>query len=244
MAKKWTNERIDTWLADNQKSFCRVTNFELVTQPSTALTTWKCSIDGHEWQARVDNIVGKGSGCPKCSGNIELTTDVINERIATRSEATCLEIYAGTYLNSRRGLFQCNKCNDTWDANIHNVIKFGYGCPVCNANIGSPCKSEDGIKFHSKLERTFWETVYPLVSAGLVVEKQVRYTPTRRFTADFYIPTISTYVEISGTALLKRQYYTDTMDQKKSIAVEQHREHVVLTSIPQINEFVKRLQQV
>lgn len=28
---------------------------------------WKCSLCGHEWQARIDNRTGKDSNCPECS---------------------------------------------------------------------------------------------------------------------------------------------------------------------------------
>ena len=243
MAKKWTNATIDQWIAANNKRFHRVTDVTHVRQPSTTPITWQCDEDGQEWAARVDNVVGKGSGCPKCSGNEMLSVSVVSERILLRSNAVCEQIFEGSYLHSRRGTFRCLSCNDTWEALIHNVLKFGYGCPICNSNIGTPCASIDGAKFHSKLERTFWELVQPLVTSGLQIDRQVKYLPTRRLTADFYIPTIDTIVEISGTALLKRDRYRTTMIEKRAIAATLGKRHVTLTSIPEINNFITTLQE-
>lgn len=33
----------------------------------------ECLIDGHKWAASINNVVSKGSGCPKCSGNARPT---------------------------------------------------------------------------------------------------------------------------------------------------------------------------
>lgn len=241
MAKKWTNEKIDSWLVDNQKSFCRVTDFALVSQPSTTLTTWKCSVDGHEWQARVDNIVGKGSGCPKCGGTMPLTISEVNDRIVHRSKAVCLAIHPGDQKSGKRADFECAKCSNQWTALLHNVLQHGYGCPTCNANMSTPCQSDDGEHFHSMLERSFWEATTN-IRTKIPMERQAQYVHTRRFSCDFYFPTLMLLVEISGKSMMARPDYKQTIELKYLMAEAGHRHLMVLTDSTEISAFVQTLE--
>ena len=40
------------------------------TSHSSAMIVWHCSKCGHDWEATINNRVGRGSGCPVCAGNI------------------------------------------------------------------------------------------------------------------------------------------------------------------------------
>ncbi len=242
MTKKWTNERIDCWLAENQKRFTRTTDTAHVPQPSTVPIGWKCFDCQHEWRARVDNIVNKSSGCPKCSGNLELTVQAVNDRIAARSKALCLMIHPGG-TNGKKADFECLKCSNRWTALLHNVLSHGYGCPICNANLSTPCCSVDGERFHSMLERGFWEQTGP-IREKIPMVRQAQYAHTRRFSCDFYFPTLQLMVEISGKVMLARPEYQQTIELKKRIAEASHRHLVVLTDDTEIRSFIKTLEAV
>lgn len=241
MAKKWTNERIDSWLVDNQKSFCRVTDVTAIAQPSTTPIAWKCSIDGLEWKARVDNIVGKDSGCPRCAGTLPLTILEVTDRILDRSKAVCLAIHPGSQKDGKRADFECTKCGGTWNALLHNVLTHGYGCPSCNANMSTPCQSADGEHFHSMLERSFWEATNALRSQ-LPMYRQSQYVHTRRFSCDFYFPSLMLLVEISGKSMMTKPDYQQTIELKRVIAEASHRHLVVLTDSTEINAFVQSIE--
>lgn len=242
MSKKWTNERIDSWLVDNQKTFSRVTDLSYVTQPSTTPTEWRCSLDGYQWTARVDNVVGKGSGCPKCSGRVPLTVAEVTTRIATRSKALCTAIYPGSKENGKRAQFECLKCAQPWTALLHNVLQHGYGCPTCNSNLSTPCQSADGEHFHSMLERSFWEQTERLRASGVCVERQAQYVHTRRFTCDFYFPHLMLLVEVSGKMMLARPDYQETLELKYRMAEASHRQLIVLSDSTEISHFISKLE--
>ena len=94
---------------------------------ATTKTAFKCP-EGHEWSA-VPSDVMAGKGCPHCAGNITLTKDIVNERIADRGIKLI-----GEYKSSRtKTTFQC-KDGHTWDA-VPKDIMNGSGCPHCAGNI-------------------------------------------------------------------------------------------------------------
>lgn len=39
-------------------------------------STFQCRVDGHIWQTSADSVM-RGSGCPKCSGNLPVSSDDI-----------------------------------------------------------------------------------------------------------------------------------------------------------------------
>lgn len=242
MARKWTNETIDVWISEHNKTFVRFSDTTAIKQPSTTPISWKCLVDGHVWNARVDNVVGKGSSCPKCSGNIELTVEEVNDRLAATSNATCISIHPGSRQRARTATFECHKCGQEWNALVHNVLTHGYGCPTCNANMSIRCSSSDGEHFHSKLEREFWEATTSVREKGIIVLRQVPYVHTRKFTCDFYLPHLRLMIEISGKALLKRDSYLSTINTKRLIAEARHAHIEVLSTSTEIQNFVNTLE--
>ena len=40
------------------------------TSHSSAMIVWHCGKCGHDWEATINNRVGRGSGCPVCAGNV------------------------------------------------------------------------------------------------------------------------------------------------------------------------------
>ena len=239
--RKWTNDTID--LALSGRPVSRNQDVTYVNQPSVTPIQWICSTCNHVWHARVDNVIGKQSGCPKCAGNVAYTVDSLNNKLLTdnRLDLKVLSIINGSIDYNRCGQFRCTTCNNKWIANIHNVIKFRYGCPHCNGNLSKRVVDADGNRFHSKLEHYFW-VQYCSSGISYKVLRQQKYTTGRRLTCDFFIPEISTWVEVSGSMMLKRPDYLATIDEKRAIVDGYKHQFIVLSSIPEINQFITTLK--
>lgn len=82
---------------------------------------------GHEWSAKPNNII-QGKGCPKCSGSIPLTKNIINERIAHRNIVLLEE-----YVNYHTKLLFRHICGHEWKALPNNILT-KRGCPVCGGS--------------------------------------------------------------------------------------------------------------
>lgn len=240
---KWTREKIEQYLLDHQCLFVLVEQI-LPAQPSVMKMQWQCSTDlTHVWSATFDSIKTMNSGCPHCAGNIRMTLEQLNERVAklnTGTVAISIEPQKRGKGKQRYARFSCLKCNHIWNANIHNVLRYSYGCPICNANISIPNYDAEGNFFHSKLERYCWEQ-FKQKCSSLHIIRQYKYLPTRRLSADFYIPSSSTIVEVSGSLLLSHKKYSSTIEEKRTIATSQGKTFVVLTNITEINHYIKSL---
>lgn len=90
---------------------------------SHSKTTFQC-YKRHIWSATPANVL-YGFGCPYCSGNIPLTKQIVNERIADRGLVMLSE-----YINQRKkALFKCAE-GHTWETAPSNVL-YENGCPKC-----------------------------------------------------------------------------------------------------------------
>lgn len=86
-------------------------------------TTFQCD-KSHTWSATPANVLS-GSGCPHCSGNIPLTKQIVNERIADRGL-----VMLGEYIHQKKkALFKCSE-GHTWETAPSNVL-YENGCPKC-----------------------------------------------------------------------------------------------------------------
>ena len=95
---------------------------EHVTANTKAL--FRCN-QGHTWMATPGSVMNK-NGCPHCSGQVPLTKEIVNDRIADRG-ILLLGEYSGT---NTRTLFQCSE-GHTWETNPGSVMG-GTGCPHCD----------------------------------------------------------------------------------------------------------------
>lgn len=86
-------------------------------------TTFRCS-EGHEWEASPANVLA-GTGCPQCAGNIKLTKEEVNDRIADRG----IKLLGDYINNSSVTLFTCKK-GHMWNT-APAVVLSGSGCPEC-----------------------------------------------------------------------------------------------------------------
>lgn len=241
LRKKWTNENIDILLNDRGKLIHRLTDVSETAQPSTTPILWGCDVCSYQWRATVDSIQHSDSGCPKCAGNLAFTVQTFNEKLSQLNRVDLiLESFVPTvFKHGRKGVFLCARCNQNWTAFTQNVLKFGYGCPVCNANIAAPVICPIDGKFHSKLEKYFWDELKKR-NIHHIVKRQHKYLEIRRLTCDFFISSNKTWVEISGKQMLMHERYKKTLDEKRNIVENIKKERfVVLTSFSDIHNFLE-----
>jgi hypothetical protein len=87
-------------------------------------TLFQCS-EGHTWEATPYHVMTR-TGCPYCSGQAPLTTEIVNERIADRG-LVLLDEFITNHVKVR---FQCSE-GHSWEARPNSVLN-GRGCPVCS----------------------------------------------------------------------------------------------------------------
>ena len=242
--KKWTNDNIDRTIAGRyieRLTNCNITGF----QPSASHVGWKCKKCNHEWWSRVDSVINKKSGCPRCAGNIAYSAETLNAKLLEqgRTDLAAIEIHGGSLKGKTiirpTATFECRECGNKWVANFHNVIKFRYGCPPCNDNIGTRVDI-NGMKFHSKLEYYFWKQ-YEESNKPYVLLRQQKYLPSRRLTCDYYIPEKRLWVEITGGVLLNSKRYRDTIEEKRTIILQKNENFITLVTFADINNFINEL---
>ena len=110
---------------------------------------WKCpKADDHEWQARPNARIGKGTGCPFCRGlrasstnNLEsLRPEVAAEWHLTKNgDLTPDQVVFGA---NRRVWWKCPKGPDhEWQAFVNNRTSRDSGCPMCAGRLASVTNS-------------------------------------------------------------------------------------------------------
>ncbi len=105
---------------------------------------WLCAGCGQEWQATVDNRVGRGAGCPTCAiqRRANRQSPVGRERslavnrpdLAGELHPTLnanLDIPSVATYSTRRLWWRCSRCGHGWQATPANRSRGGTGCPVC-----------------------------------------------------------------------------------------------------------------
>lgn len=98
---------------------------------STVKIKCLCKIDNYEWNAVPFNLL-KGTGCPKCAGNITKTHDeFINEINFINPNILILD----KYKNSKTSIkCKCRIDGHEWMSTPDNLISKKSGCPKCAGN--------------------------------------------------------------------------------------------------------------
>ena len=139
----------------------------------------KCKLDGYEWKARPNSLL-MGTGCPKCYGNANKTTEEFKQEIKEINDN--IEIL-GKYTNDRTKIkVRCKLDGYEWEATPNNLLS-GQGCPKCNES-----KGEKRVAKY-------------LDSRNIEYERQYKFNDCRskyKLPFDFYIPSLNIAVEYDG----------------------------------------------
>lgn len=99
----------------------KLIRFEGSTKPAE----FSCG-KGHNFKIRLSDLKKLGD-CPVCTGHIDLTEDMIKNRLIHDARGITL---VGSYLGARvKNIFQCLQGHQ-WDAQVHQIFR-GAGCPHC-----------------------------------------------------------------------------------------------------------------
>lgn len=164
--KRLTNKDIDKKLKG--KNIQRLEDYKNSTTP----IKFKCSKKncGHEWKTCANKITTQNTGCPKCCNHVELSNEIVDERIKGRYIKRI-----GSYKGCDTPIkFIClnNKCNNVWKATPYHIIQRNHGCPECSTG-----KSEKIIK----------ELIYKHVKYNFFKHHKPFYFNNRKYVPDFYL---------------------------------------------------------
>ncbi|UVD36523.1 hypothetical protein RCXUPER_105 [Rhodobacter phage RcXuper] len=128
MLGKMSLDEIDARLAE--RGFELAGPYVGTTQKPTPL---RCS-EGHVWEARLNSVLNRGSGCPHCAGKATLTVEEIERRLGERG----FEL-AGPYVGTthKPTPLRCAEGHE-WNGRLDGVLNSGYGCPHCSGNAPIP----------------------------------------------------------------------------------------------------------
>lgn len=92
----------------------------------------RCSVDGFEWAAQVNNLVNNGTGCPQCAGNPRSTAEEIISQINARPGIEFVRWVAGYSNKKSKAICRCYIDGYEWPVQVGVLIAQGTGCPQCS----------------------------------------------------------------------------------------------------------------
>ena len=118
-------------------TFVRWQDGEYRSNKSKALC--RCTVDGHEWNASVNQLLTGGTGCPHCAGKRAANVHACKYRkprekceqeINDLPSIHFVRWLDGEYANNKsRAVVRCEQDHE-WDARVVNLFS-GKGCPEC-----------------------------------------------------------------------------------------------------------------
>lgn len=149
-------------------------------------TSWQCLIEncGYIWKAAAADVLNKKHGCSKCAGKLQLTNEMVDNRLIGRNIKR-LDNYIKGNININ---WECliESCGYIWSAaptNVLNVIK--SGCPSCAFG------KNEKLTYHTLIENNIVCIRHYDIRKIIVFE-------SRKILPDFYLPHINTIIEYNG----------------------------------------------
>jgi hypothetical protein len=88
---------------------------------------WKCK-EGHQWEARWDNIKNAGQWCPICSGKIKAEIKELQLFAKNKNGRLISTEYIN---NNTKLLWECSEGHQ-WKARWNNIKNLNQWCPTCS----------------------------------------------------------------------------------------------------------------
>jgi len=108
-----------------------------------------CNVCGHKWRTKATNAQ-RNYGCPKCAGNMKLTTQHVIETCESKN----IEFLDREYKNTRtKHAFKCKVCIYKWQTTFQ-CIKRAKSCPKCSLKRAVEKRKSLGGEIHKKMWRT------------------------------------------------------------------------------------------
>lgn len=121
----------------------------------------RCTVDGFEWGASVDNLLNHGRGCPQCAGRRRWTANERIEQINAKPNISFVR-WEGVYTGVRtKAICRCEIDGFEWAVSVNELLNHGCGCPRCAGN--QPYTADERIaQINAKPNVSFvrWDGVY------------------------------------------------------------------------------------
>lgn len=89
---------------------------------------------GHEWAARVDNLLNEGNGCPHCAGQYRYSPEERIEQLSKLPGKRFVHWVDGEYRNAySKAVMLCSEGHE-WSASVVSLLNQKTGCPTCGGN--------------------------------------------------------------------------------------------------------------
>jgi len=149
---RWTNQRMDTYLSENEPTVFRVGN--VYVEDTVPKVNLMCSIDGYEWSSQISNLC-KGYGCPCCRTHKYWNTELAKMwLVENRPDIEVIELNGV----SKKSKFFCKTHKKQFEKRFRD-IREGYGCDECSGGGGFK-KALPGYLYYSKIfvrDKTFFK---------------------------------------------------------------------------------------
>jgi hypothetical protein len=132
--RKLTNKIIDKRLKG--RSIIRLTEY----MGNKIKTCFQCLIcnygKNYEWCIVPDGIINNRGGCPKCADNLQLTNEIVDQRLPKNIKRLCDYKGIGISINFLCLEEDCGYgANMEWKTSPNHIINGDQGCPNCYGNV-------------------------------------------------------------------------------------------------------------
>lgn len=196
---KLTNDIIDFRLKSQNIPIRRVGDVVNARKPMY----WECLDCLLIWPTKADHILNSKSGCKACAGNMQLTNEIIDERLKNRSIAR-LDNYSGSCKENHRFLCLKPKCCNIWFKHLSFILG-GGGCPECGVG-----KNERMVRYILAINNISFNYQKYINQIILGEKENIR--------VDFYLPNINTIIEYNGAQHYKPTRFGGMTKEKAEIA--------------------------
>lgn len=95
-----------------------------------------CPLCEYEWEPVIHDLIGRGSGCPDCAGNIPWTLERFQKRMSERTKINIASVTEDHIKGSESHVpVSCMECGYEWKPRINDLINSKSGCPDCAGNV-------------------------------------------------------------------------------------------------------------
>lgn len=157
--RMWTSE-------ERVKQINKLYNIKFVSwvgdyKGSKSKANVRCTIDGFEWSAAINDLVNKGSGCPNCSGNRRRTEEERIEQINSLENISFISWVDGYKNSYSRANVRCKIDGFEWRAGVGYMVNNGSGCPRCaGLRRWTPEERIEQINSRENIEFIYWVDGY------------------------------------------------------------------------------------
>jgi hypothetical protein len=189
-----------------------------------------CILCQHKWYT-TPGAVRNGHGCPECyQKSVRKPLSQVVQQINAIGWNLVNE---SDYRNSYKPLLFKHSCGEQVKSNLDRILRKSKRCLICSPAVpkkrwSTPVVSNNR-SYASKLEMTCCEYLISLFGIHDVI-LQKSYGVTTRQTADAYIRSLDTYVEISS--INKSFYLNRIYDKRKKVS-----NFIFVSSISQLKSF-------